>query len=371
MGADSALGARPIFVRREPWAERPAMFMSLAVADLSGSLAGRMMKRLAIIGLLLGLAVVTLLVAWQGFGTVAAALAALGAGVLLLPLAFLPHLVFAAASWGLLFQPGGAPAFAQSLRAMWIGLSIDTLLPAASIGGEVVKARLLMQAGLQGTDAGASVVVDKTVQAVSLVLWGLVGIAVLMIIQADDGLVYGALIASGLLAAGIAGFVLVQHAGTFGFLARFFGKAGKSSAWNGIIDNAVALDGRIKALYGRPGRIVLASAIRLLARVALTAEVWLAASLMGHPITLWEALMLKSLTGALRGAVFFVPGGWGVQEGGFVVLGGLLGLAPEFMLALSLATRARELLVSLPGLLAWQHAEGRAFWSRRANTKGP
>lgn len=341
--------------------------MGLAVAALSGSLAGRMTKRLTMTGLLLGLAAVTLMVAWQGFGTVAAALAALGAGVLLLPLAFLPHLVFAAASWALLFAPGRAPAFLQCLRAMWMGLSVDMLLPVAGLGGEVVKARILMQSSLPGTDAGASVVVDKTVQAVSLVLWGLVGIAVLVVIQADGGLVLGALIASTLLAAGIAGFVMVQHAGTFGFLARFLGRNGKSAAWNGIIDNAVALDGRIKALYGRPGRIVLASAIRLLARVALTAEVWLAASLMGHPITLWEALMLKSLTGALRGAVFFVPGGWGVQEGGFVVLGGLLGLAPEFMLALSLATRARELLVSLPGLLAWQHAEGRAFWRRQTD----
>jgi hypothetical protein len=74
--------------------------------------------------------------------------------------------------------------------------------------------------------------------------------------------------------------------------------------------------------------------------------------------------MLKSLAGALRGAAFVVPGGWGLQEGSFVLLGGLLGLGPGFMLALSLATRAREVLVSVPGLLAWQHAEGRALWKR-------
>jgi len=339
--------------------------MALAVGALSGFLAGRMMKRLAMIGLLLGLAAVTLLVAWQGFGTVAAALGTLGAGVLLLPVVFLPHLLFAAASWRLLFAPGRAPAFRHCLRAIWMGLSVDMLLPAAGLGGEVVKLRILMQSGSRGTEAGASVVVDKTVQAVSLVFWGLIGIGMLMVIQADDGLVFGALVASALLTAAIAGFVFVQHAGTFGFLARLVGRSKDAEAWSKVIGNAVELDAAIKALYGRPGRIVLASAIRLLARVALTTEVWLAASLMGLPITLWEALMLKSLTGALRGAVFFVPAGWGVQEGGFVVLGGLLGLAPEFMLALSLATRARELLVSLPGLLAWQHAEGRSFWSRR------
>jgi putative membrane protein len=323
-----------------------------------------MMKILTAIGLLAGLAAATLLVAWQGFGTIGAALVSLGAGLLVLPLAFLPHLVFAAWSWGLLFRPGHAPGFAAALRAMWMGLSVDMLLPLASLGGEVVKVRVLMQAGVGGRDAGASVVVDKTVQAISLILWGLIGIAILVGIEADRELVAGALIASALLAAGVGGFIFVQHAGTFGFLAKVFGK---TRASEGLAADAADLDGMIRALYRRPGRILLASAIRLLSRVALTAEVWLAAYFMGFPITLWEALMLKSLTGALRGAAFVVPGGWGVQEGGYVVLGGLLGLSPEFMLAVSLATRARELLVSLPGLVAWQHGEGHSLWKRLAS----
>ena len=66
----------------------------------------------------------------------------------------------------------------------------------------------------------------------------------------------------------------------------------------------------------------------------------------------------------LRGAAFFVPGGWGFQEGGFIVFGGLVGFPADFMLAVSLATRGRELLVSVPGLLAWQHIEGRSLWKR-------
>lgn len=328
------------------------------------------MRALTTFGLLAGLAAVTLLVAWQGFGTIASALLALGAAVLLLPLAFLPHLVLAAASWRLLFETGQSPGFPAALRAMWMGLSVDMLLPTASIGGEVVKARNLIQAGLPGTGAVASVVVDKTVQALSLVLWGLVGIAVLVAIQADRQVVLGALIGAALLAAGIGGFVAVQHAGAFGWLARLAGKGRASGAWNGLVDNAAALDRAIRARYRAPRGIALATALRLLARLALTLEVWLAASLMGHPISLWEALMLKSLTGTLRGAAFVVPGGWGVQEGGFILLGALIGASPEFMLALSLATRAREVLVSLPGLIAWQHAEGRALWKRRAARRG-
>jgi hypothetical protein len=281
-----------------------------------------MMRILTTIGLLAGLAAATLLVTWQGFGTIGGALASLGAGLLLLPLAFLPHLVLAAWSWDLLFAHGRAPGFATALRAMWMGLSVDMLLPLASIGGEVVKVRVLMRARVAGKDAGASVVVDKTVQAISLVLWGLIGIAVLVWIEADRELVAGALIASALLAAGIAGFVFVQRAGTFAFLARVLGKTRAAGA---VTAGAVELDGAIRALYGQPRRILLAVVLRLLSRLALTAEVWLAAHLMGVPITPWDALMLKSLTGALRGAA------------------------------------------SLPGLVAWQHGEGRALWQRLAS----
>ncbi|MBV8653164.1 MAG: hypothetical protein JO255_16990, partial [Alphaproteobacteria bacterium] len=38
---------------------------------------------------------------------------------------------------------------------------------------------------------------------------------------------------------------------------------------------------------------------------------------------------------------------------------GLLGLTPEIALALALARRALDLILFLPGLLAWQIAEGR------------
>lgn len=66
----------------------------------------------------------------------------------------------------------------------------------------------------------------------------------------------------------------------------------------------------------------------------------------------------------MRSAAFAVPGGLGVQEGGFVVVSLLIGVPPEVSLALSLAKRVRELLVGVPALLAWQVAEGRLLLGR-------
>ncbi len=202
-------------------------------------------------------------------------------------------------------------------------------------------------------------------QAISLLVWGLIGVALLAWLQVESEIVTGALFGLALLAVGIAGFVMVQRAGALGGLARTAGRFSRSLALSGLASSAGEADAAIRALYDRPGVIAAACSWRLVSRVLLTAEILLAASLMGHPIGLAEAFMMRSLIAALRGAAFMVPNGLGVQEGGFVLLGSLLGYSPEFMLALSLATRARELLISVPGVLYWQHAEGRGFWRRR------
>ena len=42
-----------------------------------------------------------------------------------------------------------------------------------------------------------------------------------------------------------------------------------------------------------------------------------------------------------------------MQEGGFIVVGTLVGLSPTHALVLSLVKRVREILLGVPGLLSW------------------
>jgi hypothetical protein len=76
-------------------------------------------------------------------------------------------------------------------------------------------------------------------------------------------------------------------------------------------------------------------------------------------------VVLESLTFAIRTAAFFVPAAAGVQEGGYVLLGGALGIAPEFALALSLLKRGRELVLGTAALLLWHSIESHRMWRRR------
>jgi uncharacterized membrane protein YbhN (UPF0104 family) len=78
---------------------------------------------------------------------------------------------------------------------------------------------------------------------------------------------------------------------------------------------------------------------------------------MGVPVNATEAMILESLSQALRAAAFPVPSGLGIQEGGFIALGGLFGIPPEAALALSFVKRVPDLAIGLPGLLAWYWLE--------------
>ena len=322
------------------------------------------MKILSYIGLAAGLLVLTALLAWQGVAEVAGILGASGWHLLLVPLIWMPTMLAATTGWRTLFPSNRAPGFGRTLWALWLGRAVNTLLPVASIGGEVVKARALILKGEDKTDVSASVVVDKTAQVITLIIWGTIGVFVLLRFAVDDGLAKATLGGLALLGAGVAGFLVVQRAGMFGFLVRSAGKVIKAEYFDGLADGADQVDAAVRALYARPGRIVLAVFWRTLAVALHTGETWLAAHLLGLPITLTEALMLKSLTSTLSDVAFIVPNSYGVQEGSYVLLGGLLGYPPDIMLAISLATRIREVIVDVPGLLAWQHAEGRAFLSR-------
>lgn len=323
------------------------------------------MKIASYIGLVIGLAVTTGLIAWHGALEIADLLITSGWVLLWVPVIWIPTVLMNARCWQLLFAPGYGPTFWQAFYAQWMGRAVNTLLPVADIGGEVVKARMLILWGIDAAHASASAVVDKTIQALTIVLWGVAGTALLIYLSLDDELVISALIGVAVVGAGIAGFVIVQQAGMFGFMARLAHGIAKSDFFGNLIHTAGDVDRAVRALYRLRGRIAMATLWRLVALVSQTGEVWLAAYLLGYPITIVEALLLKSLSNTLSDFAFVVPNSYGVQEGAFVVLGGLIGLSPEVSLAISLTIRIRELLIDVPGLVLWQHSEGRAFSRRR------
>jgi len=322
------------------------------------------MKNLTQIGLGIGLLLLVALVLWQGVTDILRLLAASGWVLLLLPFAWLPSMIPLTEAWRQMFTADRRPPFPRALAAMWIARAVNNLLPVANIGGEVVKARLTYLRGCPGPTAVASVIVDKTVQVIGIILWGLIGVLCLYAIDPDNDFAQFALIGFVALGAAIAGFVLVQRAGMFGFLAHFGESMLKIESLNGVSVGARELDAEVLETYRRYRPLGYAVVLKTFGLVAQTAEVWIGCWLLGHPIGLLEATMLKSLTLTLSDVAFMIPNAYGVQEGAFIMVGALVGLDADTALALSLAIRIRDVLLDPPGLVVLHRIETHRWFGR-------
>jgi hypothetical protein len=92
-----------------------------------------------------------------------------------------------------------------------------------------------------------------------------------------------------------------------------------------------------------------------------TLEAWVTFRLMGIHVSMVEALAIDALGTSFRTLGFMVPAAAGVQEAGYVLVGLAFGLPPAQGIAFSLARRARDLVIGVPGLGVWQLLEAKAF----------
>lgn len=307
--------------------------------------------------MLAGFILAIVLIAYQGFGAVLHAVASVSWGILILAAFHLLPLSCSALGWRTVLRHTWQGPFSYFLFARWVREHVAHLLPVMQVGGEVVGARLLTFRGLAPGVAGGSVVVDLTLEAATQLLFTLLGVLTLLAIGHQPDLVRWMLI--GLLIATllIGAFLSAQYRGLFLRIEHLLEQAAKHNPRLslGRIDN---LHGTILSLYRDRTGVLASSCYHLLCWILGTGEVWLALYFMGHPVTVPEAFMLESLGEALRSAAFAVPAQLGVQEGGYMLLGGLIGLGPELGLALSLVKRVRALLLGVPALLTWQIMEG-------------
>ena len=148
-----------------------------------------------------------------------------------------------------------------------------------------------------------------------------------------------------------------------GYYVKNLEKSLKVGDWKNITGGAKELDEAIISIYGRRRALAFATAWRTFGLIVGSGQVMLVFYFLGYPITFVEAIMLESLGHAIRNMAFMIPGALGVQEGGFMLLGYVVGAGSEIGLVFSLIIRARSLVLGLPGLIVWQFIEGRKLLS--------
>lgn len=309
-----------------------------------------------------GLALVTAIVAVIGVRVVAGAIQALGwAGFGLFCLSWLPVMAILGGAWlaaapGLPVRRLGLMTWARMLRD-----AAAEVLPLSQVGGIAIGARMLIGARVPEELALASTLADVILEVAGQFFYTLVGLAIVV------AHLHGAL-AAPILWPALAGLALL-FAVAAGFM---FGYRRASAMVAGQVRKHLPKSfGRLKAagtaldlILQNRARLVLGSALHLAGWIASAASSWLALRLMGVAVDLPTVIALESLMYALRNLGFALPGGLGVQEGAYVLLGPLFGVPAGEVLALSLLKRARDVVQGVPVLLAWQAQEGRGLLRR-------
>jgi putative membrane protein len=333
-------------------------------------LRGILGSRAALGGLAVGVLLFAAVIAWQGLDDVTVVLRRAGWGIVAVALLHLPQVWADAMGWRGLIPPGQQLPRRTMIWARWVGESINDLLPVLQMGGNVVKAWLLTNRGVRVGPAGASVVVDVTLVVLTQILFTLFGVSLLVPSLGGGKALLVVLVGAGIMTALLAGFYAVQRRGFFGLFVRMSRRVLGGPEWASLSDGATTMDADVLRLYADRRSLMTSGCWHLLAWFVGIAEVWFALYLLGRPVNVRTALLFESLGQAIRTGAFAVPGALGIQEGGYVLVGGALGIEPGVALGLSLVRRVRELLLGIPGLASWQAATIRRGFRKHAVSAG-
>ncbi|TDR94490.1 putative membrane protein [Enterovirga rhinocerotis] len=319
------------------------------------------MKGFVVFAAIAGIALFGGLVAYSGLGDVGSAVAAAGWATLFVVLIRAVVISGCGLSWHLLFPPEHRLPVWVAIGLRFVREGVNTLLPVAMVGGDVVGARLATFWRVNLSVAGATTIADVAIQAATSAAFAILGIGVLMWLHGDGPLVRYAAMGAAVAVLLIAAFFVAQARIGSRLLNALLARLGVKGTATELVER---LWSSLAAIYAAPGRVARSTLVHMLVWIAGTFEVQVALHFMGYPVSFAEALVIESLGQAVRGAAFAVPGGLGVQEGGLVALCALFGIPPGPALALSILKRVAELALGLPALIAWQLLEGRRVFRR-------
>jgi putative membrane protein len=268
-------------------------------------------------------------------------------------------------AWWVLFPTPDRLPLRQLFWMRWIGEAISTLVPSAAVGGDIVRARLAAIHGASVPVAAGTVLVDITLGIFVQAGFTLLGLVLLVTATGKNSFVGPTLTGIVVALFAFTGFYFVQRLGIFRFLARIISRLAGSSDWQSFVQGGETWDQTIRSLYARRRAVAACCVWTISSLVVGSGEIWLALWFLDLPASFVNALIFQSMVLTIRSAAFAVPAGLGVQEGGYLVVGSLLGISGDGAFALSLVWRAREIGLGIPALIFWQVIEARRLWRRR------
>jgi putative membrane protein len=313
---------------------------------------------------LAGAALFTVLLIHQGAPDVVRALAAVGAWLIVIAAFHLLPMLLDGLTWWILFPLGERVRYRTIFWMRWLGESVSNLLPAAQVGGDLVRARLAVLNGTRISVSAATVLVDITVSVFTQTVFTILGLALLILATGRTNLMGPALVGAPLAVAVVAGFYLIQRLGLFRLFTTIASRWANNPQWRSLAGKGGEVDQILHDIYAKQHVILACCLCTMVSWLIGSAEVWIGLYALGIPSSFDKAVILESVGQGVRAALFFIPGAIGVHEGGYLFVGGLLAIPGEAAFALALIRRVRELALGVPGLIVWQLIEGGRAWRK-------
>jgi glycosyltransferase 2 family protein len=274
------------------------------------------------------------------------------------PLLLVPYGVvnfLEAVSWGYLLPTRKTrPSLCRLFFLRLGGESLNLLTPTASMGGEPFKASRLQAAGVAWEEAAASVVIQKGLAVLSLVIYIFFGLALTPLLLPGAAASFGCLTLGAVALGGLTlTFVFVQRQSPCVSAIRLLEKIGLCPASLKAKEHECSLlDAQLSRFYREhPRCCLLALLLFLLSWPVHGLEVYLFFSLADQPIDLSLALCLDALAVLFAALGFMIPASAGVQDGGTLLLSLGFNLGATMGIAFAIVRRLREAFWLSLGLL--------------------
>src|ERR1700730_12311408 len=241
-----------------------------------------------------GLLLAVLLILWQGAAAVFHALAGVGIGALWITLVRCVQIAGAGCAWWMLIPGAGGELLGGCLVVRWVRDAINTLLPVAQIGGEIVGARLLRVWHVGGGLAGASVLVDLLIPTRAHPAFAFLGVALLARLGGQQSLISWLSLGLLVMTLAVVGFFATQRMGGLRVIERLLMRM-LANPRRGFFLGAANLHDALQVIYARHAPLAGATVVHLIVWFIGALEIWIALTYMGYAIGYREALAIESL----------------------------------------------------------------------------
>ena len=319
-----------------------------------------MRSRLQLLALLVGFGLFAFLVIEIGGPTILRDLRTIGWGLALV--IALEFVVDGLNTWG--WRQTFAPSeriipFSVLYLIRLAGTAFNQILPSASVGGESVKADLL-RPYLSIQSSLASVITARLAHGIAQAGFVTAGFALGFSRLDLPSEISTALIAALCIATiGIASFLWLQRRGLFASVSEVGRVLHMPEKWIARLHRATAsLDKSIRDLHiNRPTDLAISVAWHFAALLIGVFQIYILLSGLGLATDLGTCLIIEAFSMMLQLALFLVPAGIGVQEGGKVFIFKLLRLPESAGLSVGIAFRLTQLTGIAAGLLSYGYLQ--------------